>query len=236
MILYLSQDKALDILEQVGRQYVKDHEKDVDEASRYLPEEARGLVWQEATPHILTAAEYAKAVRSATKSDLASVSDHEAMLDLKESEDRLSKAVADGSRRFLGCGIVYGASLSAPGDDLVSSTVSEPLSCGGGIHRPPLPLVLPGPGKTRPGIGARLVVQVGMALGGLVVRVPLEACGAGRAGFRWPSGAGTLGGWWCRWGLRRPGLSSLSLHNAPIAFFHLSFHRILPPYPFLSHH
>ena len=116
-------------------------------------------MWQEATPRVLTAAEYANAVRSA--SDPRSFSDLElALVDPRESEGRRSGPVPEGPHHFLGSGIVYGASLSPLlEDDALASTASAgPLS--GGMHRPPLPLVLPGPGRSRPGIGARLVVQV----------------------------------------------------------------------------
>ena len=139
------QAEALAVLEQVGQLYIKDHEKEVDEAHRYLPEEARGLVWQQQTPPPGLPAG-------------------------PEGGDNSSggpPSAAAAEQR--GGGFAYGAlppQVTAAG--AVVGDDGRPVACllpggGGGGSSPPWrlpPLLMPGPCKSRPSLGARLVVQV----------------------------------------------------------------------------
>ena len=142
-----AQAEALAVLEQVGQLYIKDHEKEVDEAHRYLPEEARGLVWQQQTPPAA------------------------GLLPVPEggpSSSSVGPASAAAAAEQRGGGFAYGALPPQPaGGAVIVGDEERPVACllpgasGGGspLWRLP-PLLMPGPCKSRPSLGARLVVQV----------------------------------------------------------------------------
>ncbi|GAX77040.1 hypothetical protein CEUSTIGMA_g4487.t1 [Chlamydomonas eustigma] len=135
------QAEALETLEAVGKLYIKDHEKEVEDACRYLPEEARGLVWQEP---VLTADQAA--------------------------------AEASSCDPWAPPGVVYGIIL--PAEDPIHSAEAAIVECeiAAGIAKGSVttasmslqqyrraPLILPGPCRARPSLGARLVAQANLS-------------------------------------------------------------------------